>query len=73
LQALLPLDDYDAYLCGPRPFMQVNWRLLRSLGIARERIHYEFFGPATILDEDEATTEGGGIRGCDAQRCRKRG
>lgn len=55
LQALLPLDDYDAYLCGPRPFMQANWRLLRSLGIARERIHYEFFGPATILDEDEAT------------------
>ncbi|MCW3478001.1 2Fe-2S iron-sulfur cluster-binding protein [Neisseriaceae bacterium JH1-16] len=26
----------------------------RYQGIARERIHYEFFGPATILDEDEA-------------------
>ena len=53
LQQLLPLDDYDVYLCGPRPFMQANWRLLRSLGIAAQRIHYEFFGPATILDEDE--------------------
>lgn len=53
LQALLPLDDYDTYLCGPRPFMQANWRLLRGLGIERARIRYEFFGPATILDEDE--------------------
>jgi ferredoxin-NADP reductase/ferredoxin len=53
LQGLLPLDDYDVYLCGPRPFMQANWRLLRNLGIAGQRIHYEFFGPATILEEDE--------------------
>ncbi|TDF82407.1 FAD-binding oxidoreductase [Pseudomonas sp. H9] len=53
LQALLPLDDYDVYLCGPRPFMQANWRLLRGLGIDKARIRYEFFGPATILDEDE--------------------
>jgi ferredoxin-NADP reductase len=55
LQALLPLDDYDVYLCGPRPFMQANWRLLRGLGIDKARIRYEFFGPATILDEDEPT------------------
>ncbi|WP_454840275.1 FAD-binding oxidoreductase [Pseudomonas hormoni] len=53
LQRLLPLDDYDVYLCGPRFFMQANWRLLRDLGIAGKRIHYEFFGPATILEEDE--------------------
>lgn len=58
LQELLPMDDYDVYLCGPRPFMQANWRLLRNLGIAAERIHYEFFGPATILEEDEVTAAG---------------
>ncbi|ALL70905.1 Flavohemoprotein Flavohemoglobin Nitric oxide dioxygenase (plasmid) [Paraburkholderia caribensis MBA4] len=52
LQALLPLDDYEVYLCGPPAFMQSNWRLLRSLGIERGRIHYEFFGPATVLEED---------------------
>ncbi|WP_269508813.1 FAD-binding oxidoreductase [Burkholderia sp. IMCC1007] len=55
LQSLLPLDDYDVYLCGPSGFMQANWRLLRGLGIARERIHYEFFGPATVLDSDSDT------------------
>lgn len=74
LQRLLPLDDYDVYLCGPRAFMQANWRLLRSLGIARERIHYEFFGPATVLEEDETaapplaqpvpTREEGGLEVC---------
>ncbi len=53
LQALLPLDDYEVYLCGPQPFMQANWRLLRDLGIDRQRIHYEFFGPATVLEDDQ--------------------
>lgn len=53
LQSLLPLDDYEFYLCGPSPFMQANWRLLRQLGVPKERIHYEFFGPATVLDPDE--------------------
>jgi ferredoxin-NADP reductase/ferredoxin len=51
LQSLLPLDDYEVYLCGPPGFMQANWNLLRELGIARERIHYEFFGPATVLED----------------------
>jgi len=50
LQSLLPLDDYEVYLCGPPPFMQAGWRLLRSLGIEPGRIHYEFFGPATVLE-----------------------
>ncbi|WP_227246624.1 FAD-binding oxidoreductase [Paraburkholderia caribensis] len=52
LQGLLPLDDYEVYLCGPPAFMQSNWRLLRSLGIERGRIHYEFFGPATVLEDN---------------------
>ena len=56
LQSLLPLDNYEVYLCGSPGFMQANWRLLRELGIARERIHYDFFGPATVL-EDQADDE----------------
>lgn len=54
LQRLLSLDDYEFYLCGPPPFMQAVFRLVRSLGVARERIAYEFFGPATVLEPDEA-------------------
>lgn len=49
LQELLPLDDYDCYLCGPSAFMQAIYDTLTRLGIREERIHYEFFGPATVL------------------------
>lgn len=52
LQSLLCLDDYDFYLCGPPPFMQAIYGLLRDLGVAKDRIAYEFFGPATVLDRD---------------------
>lgn len=54
LQGLLCLDDYDVYLCGPPPFMQALYATLRGLGVARDRIAYEFFGPATVLDPEGA-------------------
>lgn len=56
LQRLLCLDDYDVYLCGPPPFMQAIYALLRDLGVAKERIAYEFFGPATVLGGAVAAT-----------------
>ncbi len=49
LRTLLPLDDYDVYLCGPPPFMQAMFDIVLSLGIREERIAYEFFGPARKL------------------------
>lgn len=52
LQNLLCLDDYDFYLCGPPPFMQAMYQALRGLGVAKDRIAYEFFGPATVLDAE---------------------
>lgn len=56
LQQHLPIDDYDFYLCGPSGFMQANYALLRSLGVASDRISYEFFGPATVLEETRVKT-----------------
>ncbi|WP_320213363.1 2Fe-2S iron-sulfur cluster-binding protein [Mesorhizobium australafricanum] len=50
LQQLLPLDDCDFYLCGPSPFMQAVHGMLRGLGVPRQRIAHEFFGPATVLE-----------------------
>ncbi|MEI9415995.1 2Fe-2S iron-sulfur cluster-binding protein [Mesorhizobium sp. Cs1321R2N1] len=52
LQRLLPIDDYDFYLCGPPPFMQAIYAMLRELGVPKHRIAYEFFGPATVLEPD---------------------
>lgn len=49
LQSLLPIDDYQVYLCGPTPFMVAMWRLLTGLGVAPDRIAYEFFGKGGSL------------------------
>jgi ferredoxin-NADP reductase/phenylpropionate dioxygenase-like ring-hydroxylating dioxygenase large terminal subunit len=49
LTALLPLNDYEFYLCGPAPFMQSLYDGLTRIGVRRERIHYESFGSATAL------------------------
>jgi ferredoxin-NADP reductase len=51
IQRLLPLDDYQVYLCGPPGFMAATYRLMRELGVASSSIKYEFFGPATVLEE----------------------
>lgn len=51
LQDLLPLDDYDIYMCGPPPFMQALYGILTGLGVRKDRIAYEFFGPASLLTE----------------------
>lgn len=49
IKSLLPFDDHEFYLCGPAPFMESVHGGLKSLNVADERIHYEFFGPGTTL------------------------
>ncbi|MGL4438029.1 MAG: 2Fe-2S iron-sulfur cluster-binding protein [Bosea sp. (in: a-proteobacteria)] len=49
LRAVLPIGNYDAYLCGPTGFMQAMFGLLLDLGVREEQIRHEFFGPATVL------------------------
>jgi nitric oxide dioxygenase len=54
LASALPADVWqraDTYFCGPVPFMKAIYRALPGLGVAPERIHYEFFGPAGVLEE----------------------
>lgn len=58
LSHLLPEgDDFEVYLLGPRPFMQLCYRSLLELGVTRDRIHYEFFGPLEELEAAEETVE----------------
>ena len=49
LQSLLPIGDYEFYLCGPPAFMAAEFENLIALGVREDRISYEFFGPATVL------------------------
>jgi ferredoxin-NADP reductase/predicted pyridoxine 5'-phosphate oxidase superfamily flavin-nucleotide-binding protein len=58
LQGILPLADYDFYLCGPTGFMQSTYDILRTLGVSDGRIYAEEFGPAALKrDADHATTK----------------
>ncbi|MDJ0871612.1 MAG: MOSC domain-containing protein [Gammaproteobacteria bacterium] len=52
LKQLLNFDDYEFYLCGPPPFLKSLYCGLVSTGVAESRIHYEFFGPASVLTEE---------------------
>ena len=49
LKQILPFGDYDFYLCGPSPFMKSLYDGLTEIGVREDRIHYESFGPATVL------------------------
>lgn len=53
IKSLLPLDDYEYYLCGPAPFMQSVFDGLTSLNIDEKRIHYEFFGDGSTLHKNQ--------------------
>ena len=48
LKSLLPLDDYEVYLCGPGGFMTALHAGLRSVNIPATQIHAESFGPAAV-------------------------
>jgi ferredoxin-NADP reductase len=58
LQSFLPIDDYECYLCGPPGFMQALYAMLVRLGVNEPQIHYEFFGPATVLKPGGASRVG---------------
>ncbi len=49
LKSILPFNDYEFYLCGPPPFMKSLYDGLKQLNVSDDRIHYEFFGPATVI------------------------
>lgn len=55
LKTLLPLNDYDFYLCGPGSFTQALYDGLRKMRIPDDRIHAETFGPSTLVRDAEVS------------------
>lgn len=69
LQALLPLDAYHCYLCGPAPFMAAMRGLLTGMGLPDAAIRQEDFGgvaaspaPATPVEAGGAGAKGAEVR-----------
>ena len=65
LERLLPDEGVDYYLCGPTPFLKSVFNGLLAGGVAEDRIHYEFFGPASALREGDVA----GLAGGDCVEC----
>jgi nitric oxide dioxygenase len=42
----LPGADY--YVCGPAPFIKKQFQDLTALGVDKDAIHYEEFGPNVL-------------------------
>jgi len=51
LKSVVPSNQADFYFCGPVSFMKGIYAVLKEWGVSTDRIHYEFFGPATVLEE----------------------
>jgi len=52
LQEVLPSVEMEYYMCGPESFMQSIFAILKELGVAANRIYYEFFGERKILGDE---------------------
>jgi hypothetical protein len=48
MRELLGSTNYDFYLCGPPPMMQLVTEGLEAWGVPDKAINYEAFGPATV-------------------------
>jgi nitric oxide dioxygenase len=44
-----PYSEAEFFFCGPKPFMRNVHTSLQELGVAEDRIRYEFFGPKEDL------------------------
>ncbi len=68
LERLLPEEGVDYYLCGPTPFLKSVFIGLLAGGVAEDRIHYEFFGPASALRVgDDASVANGDCVECSTE------
>jgi ferredoxin-NADP reductase len=52
LRSTLRLARYQFYVCGPRPMMESIVPALQEWGVAENDIHYESFGPASLMRRD---------------------
>lgn len=57
LRATLKLMRYQFYVCGPKPMMESMVPALAEWGVDEGDIHYESFGPATLIKHEKASKE----------------
>ncbi len=58
IKKLVPGIECDFYLCGPAPFMKSIFIGLETWGVDSSNISYEFFGPASVLQDRSKIASG---------------
>lgn len=53
MKSLLPSNNFEFYICGPPPMMEMVTRDLQNWGVPETDIHFEAFGPATVKKTQE--------------------
>ena len=61
LRATLKLMRYQFYVCGPKPMMESLVPGLEEWGVDTDDIHYESFGPASLVKHEKPKTRPEGI------------
>lgn len=68
LRALAKVEDIDhAFLCGPDTLIKDVRAKLMDLGLARERVHFEFFRAGSEAEQRRAPVKREAVLGADAQ------
>jgi hypothetical protein len=57
LRSTLKLVHYQFYVCGPRQMMETLVPALEEWGVATDDIHYESFGPASLIKHENLTRQ----------------
>jgi hypothetical protein len=57
LERLFGHNEFEFYVCGPPAFMKIIYNGLLDWGVPDSRIHYEFFGPASVLKEGNESVQ----------------
>jgi ferredoxin-NADP reductase len=65
LRTVLPASNFRYYVCGPAAMMESLVPALLAWGVPADHIHYEAFGPASVL-----SAGAGGTAACDVQFAR---
>ena len=63
LRQTLSYQVYNFYICGPRPMMETLVPALEDWGVPDQHIHYEAFGPASIIRKAATSTTDGAEEG----------
>ena len=58
-KTLLESNNYEFYICGPPPMMDMVTHDLEEWGVPEEHINFEAFGPATVKKTQEPASDAG--------------